>query len=353
MPNSVNTVPFNAWPHRVAVALCCATFPLIWAGGLVTTYDAGMAVPDWPSTFGYNIWLYPWSTWFFGPWDLFIEHSHRLLGTLVGLLAILFVVVVYRSADHRWMRPLAWGCLAGVVLQGGLGGARVLLDERHLAMIHGCVGPCFFAFTAALAVMAGADWRQTSPPALAGTGSRSTRGTGNRQPATAAGLSRLATLTAGLAFLQLVLGAQLRHISIMAGPGQFRVFVFFHLIVAFALLAHALLLAVRSLRLGPSSGKSRLPAVALALFMVLQFVLGPATWVVNYGWPQWVADMPFAVGHTIQAKSLVQAMIVTAHVAVGSLVLASAAVVATRAVRLARVEVTAVGSTAMFVGLAT
>ena len=67
----------NAWPHRLAVVLVCATFPLIWVGGLVTTYEAGMAVPDWPTTYGYNLFLYPWQTWILGPWDLFIEHGHR------------------------------------------------------------------------------------------------------------------------------------------------------------------------------------------------------------------------------------------------------------------------------------
>ena len=74
------------------VLLVCATFPLIWVGGLVTTYDAGMAVPDWPTTYGYNLFLYPWQTWFSGPWDLFIEHGHRLFGAAVGMLTIGSVV---------------------------------------------------------------------------------------------------------------------------------------------------------------------------------------------------------------------------------------------------------------------
>ena len=74
-----NLVATSPWPHRAAVLLVCATFPLIWVGGLVTTTQAGMAVPDWPNTYGYNLFLYPWQTWLFGPWDLFIEHGHRLL----------------------------------------------------------------------------------------------------------------------------------------------------------------------------------------------------------------------------------------------------------------------------------
>ena len=74
------TNPLRAGRIALAVVLVCATFPLIWVGGLVTTYEAGMAVPDWPTTYGYNLFLYPWQTWICGPWDLFIEHGHRLLG---------------------------------------------------------------------------------------------------------------------------------------------------------------------------------------------------------------------------------------------------------------------------------
>src|SRR5690606_6356261 len=92
----------SPWPHRWAVALVCATFPMIWIGGLVTTTGAGMAVPDWPNTYGYNLFLYPWQTWVFGPWKLFIEHGHRLFGTVVGMIAIGFLVSTSgaRSARH-------------------------------------------------------------------------------------------------------------------------------------------------------------------------------------------------------------------------------------------------------------
>jgi cytochrome c oxidase assembly protein subunit 15 len=64
--------------HRLTVLIVCLVWPLIWVGGLVTTYDAGMSVPDWPGTYGYNLFLYPYETWLFGPFDLFIEHGHRL-----------------------------------------------------------------------------------------------------------------------------------------------------------------------------------------------------------------------------------------------------------------------------------
>src|SRR6266567_2784898 len=120
----------SAWPHRLAVALALVTFPVIWVGGLVTTYDAGMAVPDWPGTYGYNLFRYPWQTWLAGPWDLFIEHGHRLLGATAGLLSIALVAVVLLTDRRPWLIASSLGALGLVIAQGVLGGARVLFDER-------------------------------------------------------------------------------------------------------------------------------------------------------------------------------------------------------------------------------
>ena len=154
------------------MVLACATFPLVWVGGLVTTTDAGMAVPDWPNTYGYNLFLYPWQTWLAGPWDLFVEHGHRLLAPAVGMLTI--------GSGRRAvaMRARGAGCaglglaaLALVIFQGVLGGMRVLLDERTLAMLHGCTGPLFFALTVAMVVFTSQRWRSAMPP----TGSRARR----------------------------------------------------------------------------------------------------------------------------------------------------------------------------------
>src|SRR5437764_893102 len=111
----------SRWPRRLAVALALVTFPLIWVGGLVTTYDAGMAVPDWPGTYGYNLLRYPWQTWLAGPWDLFIEHGHRLLGATAGFLAIALVSVVMITDRRRWLIPASFGALALVIFQGLVG----------------------------------------------------------------------------------------------------------------------------------------------------------------------------------------------------------------------------------------
>ena len=124
----------NRWSRRLALLLIVLTFPLIWVGGLVTTTDAGMAVPDWPNTYGYNMFLYPWESWLLGPWDLFIEHGHRLLGALVGMVTIALMVVVLKKDARSWMRKLVIVALVAVIAQGILGGVRVRLNDVTLAM---------------------------------------------------------------------------------------------------------------------------------------------------------------------------------------------------------------------------
>lgn len=329
----------SRWPHRFAVLLACATFPLIWVGGLVTTYAAGMAVPDWPSTYGYNLLLYPWQTWLFGPWDLFIEHGHRLLGALVGMITIGFVWSVWQYDDRRWMRVAACAALGLVLLQGGLGGARVLLDARQLAMIHGCVGPAFFAFAVALAVMTSRWWVAVTPltkPTELGTKVR-----------------RLALLTLFFVYLQLVIGAQVRHVPVTASPSVFRFAVFFHLLMAFVVTVYIGQLLRAVFKEHRNQPVLMRPALALTALIALQICLGASTWVVKYGWPEALTNYSFAAGYTIQANSLLQSLIVTGHVATGSLILAFAVVMHARAARLLRLETTALSSGALMMGLAT
>src|SRR5450631_45590 len=137
----------SPWPHRLAVVLASATFPLLWVGGLVTTYGAGMAVPDWPNTYGYNLFLYPWQTWIYGPFKLFVEHGHRLFAALVGMITIAFLISSWWCQRRSLVRWLGFIALAAVILQGTLGGLRVIEDKVQLAKIHGCFGPAFFALT--------------------------------------------------------------------------------------------------------------------------------------------------------------------------------------------------------------
>lgn len=312
----------------MAVLLVCATFPLIWVGGLVTTYEAGMAVPDWPNTFGYNLFRYPWQTWIAGPWDLFIEHGHRLFGALVGLLTILFVMTVFLCDSRRWMRFAALGALALVIAQGALGGMRVLFDERLLAQVHGCVGPAFFALTVALAV-----W--TSPRWLAGREEM-------RDPArarSAARFQRLAFLTVAIAYLQLVLGSQLRHVRPMVDVTVFRAAVWLHLFMAAALVAHVMLLALRAVRSFASDSYIVVPAVTLAGLVLVQLGLGVGAWVVNYGWPEPIfGRFAWAQQFVVTQEGRVQAWVTTGHVATGSLILVTALLVALRSLLLPAAE---------------
>src|ERR1044072_7938661 len=96
--------PDSPWPRRLALLTTVATFPLLFVGGLVTSTGAGLAVPDWPTTFGYNMFLYPWSKMVGG---IFYEHSHRLVASCVGLLTIAFTIAVWLRESRAWLRWLA------------------------------------------------------------------------------------------------------------------------------------------------------------------------------------------------------------------------------------------------------
>src|SRR5262245_43078722 len=263
--SSSSQVDASPWPHRWAVVLACATFPLLWVGGLVTTTDAGMAVPDWPNTYGYNLFLYPWQTWIYGPWDIFVEHGHRLIAATVGMITIGLVIVLWRSESRRWVRGLGFATLALVITQGVMGGLRVLWDERTLAMFHGVTGPLFFGMGVALAIFTSMKWVQGAAAATSG-------GT----------IRVLATVTCILVYLQIVLGAVIRHVPIAAEPTTFQLAVRFHLFLAAVLSLHIVLLVYLVLRrarqIRPLGGL----AVTLATLLAVQLALGAGTWIVKF-----------------------------------------------------------------------
>ncbi|QEG02058.1 Heme A synthase [Stieleria maiorica] len=307
--------------HRLAVLSVCLVWPLIWVGGLVTTYDAGMAVPDWPGTYGYNLFLYPLSTWVYGPFDLFIEHGHRLLGAVVGLVAIAMVVAAIRREDRRWVLWLTVVILVAVISQGALGGVRVLLSDRTTAMIHGCFGPVVFVLCCVAASVTSRRWWDRP---LAAASTQPTKPLGGVALA-------MATLPVLLSYLQLVLGAQLRHVQPLTTPGTFTLIVAVHIVTAFGLwlLTPVLFLLVR--RCGDLT-LSR-PAGWLIWFVGCQILLGTGTWIVNYGWPSVLEFLPFGEGFLVRSKGFLDSIIVTAHVAVGSLILATSAVVLVQVLR--------------------
>ena len=173
----------------------------------MTTYDAGMAVPDWPTTYGYNLFLYPWQTWILGPFDLFIEHGHRLLGALVGLLSIAFVGLVAVSRWPRHMKYCAAAMFGLVLAQGLLGGVRVRLDDRVMAMFHACLGIATFAYAAGMAVVTSRWWDDLPRriPERSHTAADSAR------------ILPVAIVTSCLIYVQVVLGAMLPDFASMLG----------------------------------------------------------------------------------------------------------------------------------------
>lgn len=311
--------------HWLAVTLTVAVFPLIWVGGLVTTYDAGMAVPDWPGTYGWNMFAYPASTWLFGPFDLLVEHSHRLLGTVAGFLSIGLVIASYRCEERAWFRRWAIFVLLAVIAQGVLGGARVLLDQRTAAMIHGCTGPLFFAIATATAVMSSNWWIQGF------RGGLDARETGVGQNATGSAVVWMATILVVVSYLQLIMGAQLRHITGLVSHKVFTGFVHMHLTLAVTVALLAVVLAAAGRR-GTTPSKVGRVTILLVLVVLFQIALGIGTWIVNYGLP-WSELNAALASYTIQAKGYWESLIVTAHMATGSLIISLATVAALRAWR--------------------
>jgi cytochrome c oxidase assembly protein subunit 15 len=148
---------YNPLVHRLALITAAATFPLIFMGGLVTSHGAGMSVPDWPNSWGYNMFTFPPSKWVGG---ILFEHTHRLAGAAVGFLTILLVVAAWATDRRRWVRWTAVAVLLAVCVQGTIGGLRVVLSQRDLAIVHGIAAQLFFCFIAAFCVMTSRFWSE-------------------------------------------------------------------------------------------------------------------------------------------------------------------------------------------------
>ncbi len=196
--------PWIAWFARTAAV---ATMFLLALGGLVTSAEAGLAVVDWPNSFGYNMFLYPFSRM---TGDIYYEHAHRLFGALVGLVTLALAVLLQRNDPRAWVRRLGWAAFAMVVVQGVLGGLRVtgtftlsaapeaMTPSTALALTHGVFGQLFFATLVSLAVFTSPAWRAREAPLVR---------------ASAPTDRRAAWALVGLLIVQLTLGASERHLS--------------------------------------------------------------------------------------------------------------------------------------------
>ena len=180
-----------------AVFTAVATLFLICVGGLVTSHGAGMAVPDWPTTFGYNMFAFPFSHWLFTGNGVFYEHSHRLVASAVGFLTIILAVWLWVKEERRWLRWLGVIALVAVCAQGVLGGLRVTLYKDELGIFHATLAQLYFLLVCAIAFFLSKTWQR-----LMAAGASV-----NFHP-----LFRPALLAASvLILLQLVLGASMRH----------------------------------------------------------------------------------------------------------------------------------------------
>jgi heme a synthase len=177
--------------HAVAVFAALFTLPLLYVGGTVTTYRVGLAVPDWPTTFQENMFLYDfWNA----PFGVRVEHAHRLYGAGVGLATIVLAGWMLAFERRRWVKGLGLLALAAVVVQGVLGGLRVTRLSTLLAAVHGCTGQAFFGLLVALCVFTSRDW--TAGPGRVADPDR---------------LRVRSAIALGLVYAQIVLGGWLRH----------------------------------------------------------------------------------------------------------------------------------------------
>jgi len=274
------------WRLWFAGLVCLAVLFLILLGGLVTTLEVGLAVPDWPNTYGYMMFLYPLSKMVGG---IYYEHAHRLFGSLVGLMTMVLAVWTWRREARSWVRFYAAALLGLVVAQGVLGGLRVIRLETELAVVHAVVAQSVFTVTAAMTLFLTRTWR---------TG-RSVEG------AWAVRLRLLSVVLTVTVLLQVVSGAALRHF----GWG-----LHLHLLLAAAALSSAAILAQKVL--AQPSGVPLLPQLGMGLLMLMvcQVMLGMGSWMF------WRADSGLQ-------PPLSAVLVTTAHVVLGAFILATATLV--------------------------
>jgi len=182
----------NRWLNRFAWFTVAATLLLICSGGMVTSKNAGLAVPDWPTTFGYNMFLFPASKWVGG---ILFEHTHRLIASTVGFLTLILAGWLWRTESRRWVQLLGLAAVGAVILQGVLGGIRVTLLKDEIGIFHACLAQAFLGLLVVIALVTSQTWIRANSLALAD----------------AQKLRALALATTAIIYVQLALGATMRH----------------------------------------------------------------------------------------------------------------------------------------------
>jgi heme a synthase len=183
----------SAWLNRFVWFTAVATLLLICSGGMVTSKGVGLAVPDWPTTFGYNMFLFPVSKWIGG---VLFEHTHRLIASTVGFLTIILAVWLWRAEDRPVVKTLGLLALAGVVLQGILGGLRVTMLKDQIGIFHACLAQAFLGLVVLIGIVTTKFWGSFSAEV---------------GPGRIRAIKMLAIVTTFAIYVQLGLGATMRH----------------------------------------------------------------------------------------------------------------------------------------------
>jgi cytochrome c oxidase assembly protein subunit 15 len=181
----------NPWHHRYLKLVTVCTVLLIAAGGMVTSTDSGLSVPDWPTTYGWNMFTFPLSKWVGG---IRYEHSHRLIASTVGFLTIILAGWTWRVESRPWVRTLGFAALGAVILQGLLGGLTVLFFlPPAISIGHAGLAQIFFCLALTLALVTSPGWKNAAAPV--------------DDPM----LRRITVATTALIYTQILLGATMRH----------------------------------------------------------------------------------------------------------------------------------------------
>ena len=285
----------NRWLHRFACFLAFATFILILAGAIVTSHRAGLAVPDWPTTYGRFMFAFPTSKWV---GNILYEHGHRLIASTVGLLTIALALWLVRKEPRRWVRYLGIGALAVVIAQGVLGGLTVkLMLPPPISIAHASLAEAFFCITVALAFFTSRRFVH-GPPAV--------------EVANAKLIQRTALASTMAAYLQVILGATIRHSEFGLLAHMLGAALVFGCVVANTAV---ILLTVRQ------PGFLR-HSMLLLWLVTAQIALGLVTMMVRL--PK----------DTTAQLSTVQVLVPTVHLAVGALILAMSLVLTLKTHRL-------------------
>lgn len=302
-----------------ALVAAVAVFILLVTGGLVTGLESGLAVPDWPNSFGHNMLLYPISEMKGG---IYYEHAHRLFGMLVGTTALVLLVVVWREESRTWARALAVGFLAMVCVQGLMGGLRVtgnltsatsgteLQPSTLLAIVHGMFGQIVFATACVIACVTSNAWKNAAPAT---------------HIADAARVRKLPVALVCLLIVQLFLGASFRHLQVPPQDGAAAVYpawpIWGHIFGALAVLVLAVVTGAHASSRARDLKPVRILGKGLVHAVGLQLALGIGALVV--------------VLIRVDAKIPAYEVITTsAHQAFGALLLAMSAMLAAWSLRL-------------------